>query len=179
MRYDYTLTYRDYLEAQRLYRRHRTGVGVGYYFVVWLLPIVGLFCGIPLVVGLFGYQPAWLEGLSEFSGPGLWLAVFFPLWWMYKLRNGWKRLLPDSSPRSTRTTIPVGLEMTPDQLISSLPGRSEARFLWPALVDFVEDEKVALVFIKKKFFLFVPRDAMDEAGWTQLRAQFAQSRTSS
>jgi hypothetical protein len=179
MRYDYTLTYRDYLDAQKLYRRHRTSAGVFYYFWFWLLPIVGVVCGLPLVAGLFGYQPTWLEALSGFSVLGLWFALSIPLLRFYSVRKCWKRLLPDSLPKSTQTEIPVGLEMTPDQLISSLPGRSEARFLWPALVDYAEDEKLALVYIKKKFFLFVPRRAMDDAGWIQLRSHFANSRTPS
>jgi YcxB-like protein len=179
MRYNYTLTYRDFLDAQKLYRRHRTSAGVKYYFAIWLLPIVGFIVGLPFILSLLGYQPSWADALSGFSVLGLWFAFAIPLVRFYTVRKCWKRLLPDSLPRSIRTEIPVGMEMTSDQLISSLPGRSEGRFMWPALVDYAEDEKLALVFVKKKFFLFVPRRAMDDAGWIQLRSCFANSRTSS
>src|ERR1035438_2953075 len=127
MRYDYSLTYRDYLDAQRLYRRHRTSAGVGYYFAIWLLPIVGFIMGLPFVVGLFGHQPSWLDSLSGFSGAGLWLAFFIPGMRIYTIRKCWKRLLPDSARRSTKSVIPVEIELTEDQIVSTLPGRSEGR----------------------------------------------------
>jgi hypothetical protein len=144
-----------------------------------MLPIVGFIVGLPLIASIFGYQPRWLEAPSVFSGVGLWFAFCIPLFRLISVRKCWKRLLPESGRRSTKSVIPVELEMTADQIISTLPGRSEGRFFWAALPDFVEDEKLALVFVKKKQFLFIPRRAMDEVGWVQLRSHFANSRISS
>jgi len=92
---------------------------------------------------------------------------------IYGIRKCWKRLLPESAKKSVRTDISVALEMTPEQIISILPGRSEGRFFWSVIVDYAEDGRLALVYIKKKQFLFIPRRAMDEVGWAELRSHLA------
>ena len=53
---------------------------------------------------------------------------------------------------------------------SSVVGRSEGRFYWNAIQDFAEDDRLALLFIGKKHFLYIPKRAMNEEGWKSLRA---------
>ncbi len=176
MRYQYTLTYRDYLTAQKLYRSHRWTSALSYYLWIWALPIAGALLALPFLAGLFGLRRDLLPMLAGGSAVGLWFAIFIPAMRVYTIRKCWRNLLPESSKKSTKTTIPVELEMTPDQLISALPGKSEGRFFWPTLVDCAENSEICLVFIKKKLFLFIPIHALDETGWAELHSRFESSR---
>jgi len=176
MRYDYKLTYKDFLDAQRLFRKQRWKSALSYYVFIWGLPVLGFLAAVPWLAQLLGAQAQWVYAWGGFAALGLWCAIAIPLMRIYTIRRCWKRLLPDSAKKSIRSEIRVELEMNGEQLISALPGRSEGRFLWSGLIDYAEDEELALVFIKKKMFLFIPRRAMDDAGWNQLRSHFAQPR---
>jgi len=179
MRYEYTLTYKDYLDAQKLYRSHVWTAALSYYVWIWAVPIIGLTLALSWFVTMSGYSLEWLASMAGFAGVGIWLGLFIPAARVYTIRKCWKRLLPESVPKSTKTSIAVEFEMTEDQVISVLPGRSEGRFFWTALFDLAEDDKLTLLFIKKRQFLFIPLRALDEAGWNLLRSKFASSRAKS
>jgi hypothetical protein len=138
-----------------------------------VVPILGLLTGLAWVANSYSSPPEWVSNVAAFAGAGLWLAFFIPAMRIYGIRKCWKRLLPESAKKSVRTDISVALEMTPEQIISILPGRSEGRFFWSVIVDYAEDGRLALVYIKKKQFLFIPRRAMDEVGWAELRSHLA------
>jgi len=170
------LVYQDYLDAQKLYRKHRWKAAVSYYAFIWALPILGLLAGFPLLATFLGYHSPLTRSFAPISGVGLWFAIYIPLMRIYSIRKCWRLLLPEHMKKSTKSEIAVALEMTPEQLISVIPGKSEGRFFWPGILDFAEDDKLALIFIKRKLFIFVPHRAMDEAGWSELRARFGASR---
>ena len=65
---------------------------------------------------------------------------------------------------------PVTFQFDEQQLISARPGSSEGRFQWNAIEDYAEDERLAILYVQRKLFLFVPKRAMDEAEWERLRA---------
>jgi hypothetical protein len=169
MRYSYVLRYQDYKNAQALYRKHRLTASLTYYVWIWILPVVGLAVALPLLLGLFGYSPEWASTLAPFSAMGIWFAVFIPVMRFYSVRKCWKRLLPENVPKSVKSEISVELEMTEEQIISILPGTSEGRFYWSSILDFAEDDRIALVFVKKKVFIFIPRSALPAQGWDELR----------
>ena len=54
-------------------------------------------------------------------------------------------------------------------LISRRPCLSEGRFQRAGILAFVEDEHIALLFVRKKLFLPVPRRALNAEGWAELR----------
>ena len=140
MRYSYTLTYNNYLEAQRLYRRSRWTAVLSYYVWIWFLPIVGGLLALPFIAGLLGFRRDLLPALLSGSAVGLWFACFIPVMRVYTVRKCWHRLLPETSTKSVRSTIPVELEMTPEQLISTLPGKSEVVSSGHRLLPFLKME---------------------------------------
>jgi hypothetical protein len=171
MLYEYVLKYQDFKDSQKLYLRHRRGAAVFYYLWVWILPIAGLLATIPFIYGLLGFRSDWMAPFAGFAAGGLWFALFIPLMQFYGKRRCWKQLIPANTPgKPMKIGIPVTLDFNDEQLISTIPGRSEGRFFWSAILDFAEDEKVALLFIQKKKFLFVPKTALPETGWAELRA---------
>lgn len=160
---EYEFSYAHYKQAQRLFVKHRPSSFFWYVTFVWALPAAGLcFAGYWLFL--------WFEGqrrMAHALSGSLYLAAYLGLasplvrWW--KLRRAYDQLFPKGCPH----VATIGFD---DEFISSVvPGRSEGRFFWPAIVDFAEDEHVALVFIRKKHFLVVPHSAFTDEQWTELR----------
>jgi hypothetical protein len=171
VRFEYEVTYANCLDAQRLYRRHRWTQAVVFGLFCCVLPLVGVLFCLPLLAFIvFGYESS-LVDISRNLAPLGFLFVVIWLVVMSSYRRYWKKIIPESERKpSTKTKIPVALELTEDQLISILPDRSEGRFMWAALPDFAEDEKIALVFVKKKQFIFIPKRAIPEEAWAFIRS---------
>jgi hypothetical protein len=170
MRYDYVLRFDDYQDSQKLYLRHRRSAALFYYFYVWVLPLAGILSCALFVASRYGFHPEFSAALAGFAAAGLWFALFIPIMQFVGRRRCWKRLVPvDLKGKAKDMEIPASLEFNDEQVISAIPGRSEGRFYWPAIVDFAEDEKIALLFVHKKRFLFIPKRAMPTEVWDEFR----------
>jgi hypothetical protein len=170
MRYDYVLRFDDYQNSQKLYLRHRRSAAVFYYCYVWVLPIVGLLACALFVASRYGFHPEFSAPLAGLAAGGLWFALFVPIMQVFGRRRCWKRMVPvDVKGKAKSIEIPVSLEFNDEQVISAIPGKSEGRFYWPAILDFAEDEKMALLFVHKKRFLFIPKRAMSTDAWNEFR----------
>ena len=163
--HEYTATKQDFHDAQRLHRANRRWVAIGYYFWVWFVPLAGT--ALALIAGTF-----WLQGnragfyhLLPEAALGAYFAVVLPLLRWNQIRRLWDR----AQPKKFRDQ-PVTLQFDAQQIISARPGSSEGRFQWTAIEDYAEDERLALLYVQRKLFLFVPKRAMDEAEWDRLRA---------
>ena len=160
----YVITTADYNDAQRLHRRNRPRAAFTYYFWFWFLPGISIaFLAFTLVViaihGLLAagrYMPA--------AGVALYLALLLP----FCLWNARRKAMNNLQPKSRRGQ-PVTVQFDNDQIISAIPGISDGRFFWSAIEDYAEDERMALLYVRKKLFLFIPKRAMDEAEWQRLR----------
>jgi len=64
----------------------------------------------------------------------------------------------------------IALAFNDEYFVSGLPGRSEGRFLWSALYDFAENDRIALIYTSKRRFVVVPKHAMPSDSWDTLRA---------
>lgn len=95
---------------------------------------------------------------------GLYAAVLLPLARWNQIRVLWNR----TQPKKYRGQ-PVTFQFDQEQVISARPGSSEGRFLWGAIEDYAEDERLVLLYVQRKLFLFIPKRAMDETEWARLR----------
>jgi len=164
MVYSYDLTFQDYLSAQKLCVRRNLRARIIFFIWYRIMPILGI-----AAVGLFvrdtvfhhfSYRPALGGALAGIAWIGLYPIICRP----FMLRKLFKQLRPD-----VKGDHPIELEINGDDLISRIPGRSEGRFKQAAISEFVENDKIALLFITKKKFLFIPKTAMDDSGWSELR----------
>lgn len=68
---------------------------------------------------------------------------------------------------------PIEFEITDEELISRIPGTSEGRFRRNGIHKFVENEKVALLYVAKLRFLILPKRALNDEQWLSLRQWLA------
>lgn len=164
MLYVYETNLADFKAAQRLHRRCHPKARLGYVFWYMVFPAIGCLSGLLLVwdivVRHFQLSPSIGGLLSGLTFGGLYCLFMRP----YLIRRAYRQMKEISEGR------PVELELRDGELISRVPGRSEGRFQPKAVLEFVEDEQLALLYIRKKLFLIVPKRGLPESDLTELRA---------
>jgi len=163
--YEYVLRKPDFVAAQHLYLRHNRRAAFSYYFWIWLVPILGFVVAlIALTAHVLG-QEALAYQLRPLAAVGLWFAIFIPVMRWWQIRKLWK-----ASSETLDGGKPVSLQFDDTILVSAIPGKSEGRFYWNSLLDYAEDERIAMLFIRKKLFLYIPKAALPEEAWAQIRS---------
>lgn len=171
MVYQYELTFSDYIAAQKLHIR--CNARVRFWFFVWqrIMPVVALSAAAVLLWDVvfrhFQLSPAVGGALGALVWLGLYPIVLRP----YQLRRAFRQLRSDS----TQSVHAVELELTDRELISRIPGRSEGRYKPGAILNFIEDELVALLYVREKMFLFIPKRALPNEGWAELRSWYGRA----
>ena len=163
--YQYVLQKQDFINAQQLYLRHNRGAALSYYFWIWLVPILGVVIFLITVTAYFLQNNVLFHQLVPMAGAGIWLAIFIPLMRWLNIRKLWK-----ASVETIDGGKPVSLQFDDEQIVSAIPGKSEGRFYWNAILDFAENDQIAMLFIRKKHFLYIPKNALPEEAWAQIRA---------
>lgn len=155
MKLEFTLTFSDYKSALRLHRRQTLGRRLAFIFWNIAVPILA-------VIGLAAFVFFDLFRVTRFAAilfgieSGLLtITILNPIARYYKMRKCFKQLFPPT--RIDRITT---LEINHDHLLSSIPGVSEGKFFWNAIVDFAQDNKTTLIYVAKARFLFFPTAAM-------------------
>lgn len=162
MRAEYTITLADFKAAQHLCRRRSRRAWLLFLFWYRVAPVLGVVSATGFFYGLHHTEsfPPWLGGVLAGCA---WFGLFPLLWWPVQLRLQFRRMkegAPDDAP--------VELELEGNELISRRPGLSEGRFRWAAIQSYAEDERIALVFVRKKLFLLIPKRALDDEGWSSM-----------
>ena len=171
--YQYVLRKEDFLDAQRLYRKHNRRAALSYYLWIWIVPVLGLCLVLAYSAAVITRRADLMQQLMPAAAAGAWFAIFVPIMRWWQIRKLWKASLDPVADGK-----PVTLQFDNEQLISAIPGKSEGRFFWTALVDYAEDDRLTMLFIRKKRFLYIPKHALPESAWAQIR-ELATNRPSS
>jgi hypothetical protein len=151
MKISYTLTLADYKAALRLHRRQKLSRRI--------LPII-----VPVIatVGLVAILVFEISGKKELAIHLLGLDVVFlllsialPIARLLDARVGFKRIFP-----LTKIVPTIATDIDDERIICENPGISEGKFFWNAIVNFAQDEKVTVLYIDKRRFLFFPTNAL-------------------
>ena len=162
--HEYVSSKQDFLDAQRLHRSNRPWTAVWYWLWYGVAPGLSIvYLGYWVVLWA---THGWASALRDagFAGFALYLAVLLLLSRWLQIRRLWARAQPEKYRGQ-----PVTFQFDEQQLISARPGSSEGRFQWSSIEDYAEDERLALLYVQRKLFLFVPKRAMEEAEWARLR----------
>ena len=145
--YPYLLQKEHLLHAQKLYRKHHPRAALSYYLWIWIVPLLGVCLVLAYIAAVVTRREDLIRQLGPAAALGAWLAVFIPAMRWWQIRKLWKASLDRVADGK-----PVTLQFDNEQLISAIPGKSEGRFFWTAILDFAEDDHLALIFIRKKNF---------------------------
>ena len=162
--HEYVITRQDYNSAQSLHRSNHRRVSLMYYFWFWFLPAISIAFLLYTLVLIAAKGLLAAQAYTPLAGWALYIAAFMP----FLLWNTRRKAMNTLQPKDRRGK-PVTVQFDAHQIVSAVPGVSEGRFFWTAIQDFTEDSSVALLYTRKKVFLFIPKRAMDDAEWQRLR----------
>jgi YcxB-like protein len=160
---EYSITYADYKAAQWLYLWKRPWKMILY----WTSHLGWAALAACLVGWFFASRKVPEAGLK------LWLDCGTAFFVAFFVNQGiramqLRRCYGDSYSNTSRRT--VRLIANDKELRVAVPGRSESRLQWNAIDDVAEDSEVRLLFVGKTRFMIVPRRALNETQWAELRA---------
>ena len=155
MKLTYTLTLNDYKSAQRLHLRRNLSRRLTFIFWYVVIPILA-------AAGVLAFVLFDVSKLTRFAAIYfgmvavlVWLSIFLPLMRLYTIRKCFKQIFPPS-----RTDRSSSIDIDEERVISAIPGVSEGKFFWNAIIDFAQNEKVTLLYIHKRAFLFLPTSCL-------------------
>ena len=155
MQISYKLSLADYKAALKLHYRQRGNwrSPLGLFTV---MPIIGALLICCTVIGYFAQDDYFAH-----NPPGL-LAVpiFFlllPVFYSYAMKKQFVNMFPHG-----QTDQLLSIDIDDGRIISEMPGFSESKLLWTAIVRFAQNEKVTLFYVAKARFLFVPTQLFSE-----------------
>jgi hypothetical protein len=157
MKLAYKLTLADVKAAFRLHRRQTLVRRCGWLF--WIVLTVACF-----TVAHFASVPSELFAQSSSIGMGaLVIAVGLPISRFYNVRKCYRQHFPKARTGELTTT-----EIDDEQIVGVIPGVSETKRPWKAIVAFAQDNEVTLFYVRKSAFVFLPTSAMSPAQRSEL-----------
>jgi hypothetical protein len=155
-------TLADFRASLRLHCRQKMSRYIYSLLSLWLLPFL-------ILLFLLSSIYTMATDRENYTGGAGWIVLAFlfalaiPLRRTYAVRRQYKLMFPPS-----QTSWEVLIDIDEDRVISSLPGSSEGKFFWNSILDFAQNEKVTLLYVRKNVFLFFPTQAMSPAQRTEL-----------
>jgi len=149
MQLSYTLSYADWKAALRLNRRKK--FFRRFNVLIWLM--VAVVC--LTIAFTFNIQSELFAQFFALGIASLVISITSPLARVYVDHRGYRRLF---SP--TRKDRNCYINMDDDRILSGLPGVSEEKYFWNAIVGFAQDKKMTLLYLDKDKFLLFPTYAL-------------------
>ncbi len=151
MRLEYSLTLADFKAARVLHRRQRFSRRL----IPWIGPIL-------LAVSIIGFLLGSLISNLQLASQSLGLAagavvftVGMPISTAFSIRRSYNRLF-HAGQKERRSEI----ELNNEFITRRLTGMSELKVLWTGVYDFVQNDRVTLIYTNKDCFLIIPSHAM-------------------
>ncbi|HUA98340.1 MAG TPA: YcxB family protein [Terracidiphilus sp.] len=159
MKLEYTLTLRDYKAALKLHRKQKLIRRLSPYIgpLLLLLSIIGF------IFASLAHRPEIVADSAALGAGSLTVTALLPISNFFNIRRCFKGLFPPS--RTDRTS---NLDIDNERIVSSIPGVSEGKILWPGVYKFAQDDKVTMIYLAERRFLFFPTPAMSPAQRTEL-----------
>jgi len=163
MQCEYSVTFKDFKESMKGFRKLSKGAAFAYLVDVWILPAVG-------VAMFLCWLIPYLRGDRETADTFFWFAflgpsmfVLLPLFYELKLRQAFR----------VRTSLAEGskvvLEFDDKTVRFSIPEKTNVSYPWTSFTGFFENETVGTLYVHKAAFHTIPKRAMDAADWDVFR----------
>lgn len=161
----FTLTFQDYVEAQRLHAKRgwwpRLNLILGYT----LIPVIGVLC---ILIALFAIRLADSPALFVFElGVGLFLLCY-PLY----LRLRWKRCYLRTRTEPAECSVEFG-----DSIIRTHTTTMRSEVEWSAVRSIAENKNLFLVYLAPAKFIPVPKRVCSPQQIEELQSLFTRERT--
>jgi hypothetical protein len=159
MKFEFTVTIEDYKAALRLHRGRKLSRRI----FLWIGPSLFLISLILFVAGSLSKNTPVLTQAIVLAAWSLCVTIAFPILRFATTRRGYQQMFPPT--RSSRTST---IEINDQKIIEENPGTEEIRLPWTGVMDFIQNERVTMIYMgTNRFFLF-PTSALSPAQRAEL-----------
>jgi hypothetical protein len=151
MKFEFTISLRDYKHALKLHRKRTLSRR--------LFPLV---CPALLALSIIAFVGASLARNLVVASQAVALAagsltgiIALPILRFFSTRRCYKLMFP-----STRTSPTSTIDIDDQRIVEENPGTEEVKLAWSGALDFVQDERVTLIYINPSRFFLFPTSAM-------------------
>lgn len=164
MRSEWILEYQDYLAAQDLFNRGSLWRRFSIFTIKWMLPGFAVLLVLLLVTGhlLDPERNSWNAVIT--CWPFVLFVSIMRFFYWFNLKQVYKRIFLNGD-----STKPVYMEIDDERVLSGIPGSSEGKFLWPAIIKFSENDHIALLHVSKCLFLMIPKNKLHPEQWLEMK----------
>ncbi len=165
MRFEWVLSLADYRAAQNLHNRSSLVRRSRVFTFRWLIPFLALLSLLSILFTYFTTRrtDVFLHDLST-TLPFFLFVVVFRVFYKWSTRASYKRLFLNGD-----SSKPLYMDVDEHRVLSGIPGSGEGKFFWSTILNFAEDDRIALVYISKQMFLMIPKKKLSPAAWADLR----------
>ncbi|HEY3990001.1 MAG TPA: YcxB family protein [Acidobacteriaceae bacterium] len=160
---EYVLQFDDYRAAHRLLLLERPLAMFWYLFVMWILPIAVVCANCWSLWLWIGNRSDILPTVYGITIAATWVCLILILMYRRRLRRRYREMGGGAMAQRVR------LSVDNEQVAVSNSAKSETRHPWSAIEKYAEDEHGG-VLVAGKQLLAIPRRALTEAQWVELRA---------
>ena len=170
MKISYTPTLADYRAGLRLHYRRKMLRRVTHLVGLWSMPLVVISFLISSIYRLATTGQERSPGEISWMLLALLFTLAIPASRYFAIRRQFRNIFPPS-----RADIEVTIDINEERIISSLPGWGEGKYFWNSILDFAQDQKATLLYVRKNLFLFFPTQAMSPAQQAELNQIIAKN----
>jgi len=146
MRFEFTVTLKDYKAALKLHRRRKFSRRV----FPWIWPSLFLICVSAFIWASLNKNLTVATQAIALGAGALTATLALPISRFISTHRCYERMFPP-----TRTSRKSTIEIDDQKIIEENPGAEEIRLPWSGVLDFVQNEKVTMIYINSdRFFLF-------------------------
>lgn len=132
------------------------------YAISWLIPLFLIYMLLALLWNAIHGHARWDDAARGGAVFAMMLSAIVG-YRIFRLRRAYRL------SSMARHKQGIALAFNEEYFVSGLPEHSEGRFRWPALYDFAENGRVALLYTAKNRAIVIPKHAMPSAAWDVFR----------
>jgi len=162
MHCEYVVTYRDFRESIRAYRQISKAALIAYFFRNLLFSTLAFVEVVLCLYAFFTHDQEFLSGWAFITGVTVVVAILLPIIYSLQLRRMFKL-------RTSLVDGKVSLDFDEATVRFTVPDRAQVVYPWTSFTAYREVPRTATLFVGKAAFHTIPKPAMDEKGWGELR----------
>jgi hypothetical protein len=163
MHCEYQITFKDFLESMKAFRKVSKGAAFAYYLDIWIVPGIALLLLAYYVFAYLRGDRATVDTLAFLPILGVVGMIGPPIFYRVKLKQAFRQ-------RSALTQDgQVTLDFDDTSLRFAILEKAEVTYTWASFTKFVESKNVATLLIKNLAFHTIPKRAMGDEAWTAFR----------
>jgi hypothetical protein len=163
MAYEYSVTYEDFRDSMKGFRRVSNGAAFAYYLDVWALPILGILLLLAWLIPFLRGDQETANALFYFAFLGPVAMIIPPILYALRVRQAYKQ----------RTVLAEGLHVIlsfdEQEVRFSIPSKADVRYPWTSFTSYMETDRVGTLFVHRAAFHTIPKRAMSPEDWARFR----------